>query len=151
TTLTSGNNAGKIIGRAVLVPTGVAGVTISNLAQLTNAAGIAAELDGTATLTNNTSQGSAIGVKITGSATLSSNTFSNDGIGIEAVAGSQLTVGLNNVLRVDGSVPGAVGLMVSGAGSRITNLSLANTSFSGYGSFANDVYAELLQRAHQGP
>jgi hypothetical protein len=96
---------------------------------------------------------STTGVCISGgAATLTGDTLLDDATGIKVTGGGQLTLGAGNNLRVDGSGPaGAVGLLVSGASSRIAGLTLNHTAFSGYGAGAGDFYIKLTDAAHQGP
>jgi hypothetical protein len=105
------------------------------------------------TLQNDQFDASGTGVLLAGgAATLSGDKFVNDFTGINVTNGGQLTLGQGNTLSVDNTVTtGAIGLVVNGSTSRIANLTLSNIAFTGYGSFANDFYAELLNNAHQGP
>jgi hypothetical protein len=94
--------------------------------------------------------GAATGIAVNGAtATLVNDSLDSDGTAIDVTNGGQLTLQAGNV--IDSGIQGRVGLVIDGPNSRLVNLTLSNTQFSGFANASGSYYAMLVNRAHQGP
>ena len=141
------NGPGTIVNRAVLIPGGSNGVTVSGFSGLSNNSGTVIDVIGNgADINNNSISGSVVGIHIdTGSALVTANTLTNNTTGIHVENDGQVNFGAGNTIT-----GGDVGLLVTGpttAGRGIGGLDLNNTAFELQSVF----FIQLDAGAHGGP
>ncbi len=134
-TLESSNGLGTIQDRAVIVPIGIAGVQINDLAQITKNGGTAVNVAGDATLNGNTIQDSVTGIEVTGAATVIANVVQNNDTGIDVNNGSLTLSRANGGNQIINDANSLDGLLLRGDMAQLSdglqpnNNHLGNTIF----------------------
>ncbi|MFO0880922.1 MAG: autotransporter-associated beta strand repeat-containing protein [Gemmataceae bacterium] len=150
----TGGGTGDILGRGVLVATGVTTTTISGLENVTfDSSNVGIDVSGGVTISNvgssasNGVLGNAIGIRVNagGTATLSNNWLNSNTIGVQVLTITGIaTVNLQSGNKING---GDRGLQVSGINAKVGSNTTNNTAFAGQGVY----YIELLNQALIGP